>query len=143
MKIRIHVFAFAAAAFAVCAATPAGAQSHQHVRWCNGLDGATPDQQISGCTGMIQSGKSDRKNLAIAYANRAAAYNSKKQYDRAIADCTRAIELDPKYAAGYVNRGNGYARKKQYDRAIADFSQAIKLNPELWQYYYNRGKVYS
>ena len=33
--------------------------------------------------------------LALAYSNRAAAYRNKGDYDRAIADATKAIELDP------------------------------------------------
>ena len=44
--------------------------------------------------------------------------------DRAIADCTEAFRLDPKYAIAYYNRGvvnerkgDGIAAKADYDRA--------------------------
>jgi tetratricopeptide (TPR) repeat protein len=42
---------------------------------------------------------------AIAGVNRGNAYYRKRDYDRAIADYTKAIELDPNYANAYTNRG--------------------------------------
>jgi len=41
--------------------------------------------------------------------------------DKAMADFTTAIRLDPKSDVPYQNRGRAWARKKQYDKAIADF----------------------
>ena len=47
--------------------------------------------------------------------------NSKlQQYDKAITDYNKAIELDPKYAMAYNNRGFAYGKLQQYDKAIAD-----------------------
>lgn len=37
----------------------------------------------------------------IYYANRAAAYSSVKEYDNAIKDAEKAIEIDPAYSKGY------------------------------------------
>jgi tetratricopeptide (TPR) repeat protein len=65
-----------------------------------------------------------------------------KNYDRAIADYTQAIELNPKFAGAYYNRGLAFYYKKNYDRAIADYTQAIQLNPEYSEAYYNRGLAY-
>mgnify|MGYP001595382467 CR=1 FL=1 len=44
-------------------------------------------------------------------------YYNKGDYDRAIADYTRAIELDPKDAITYSNRGIVYYNKGEYDYA--------------------------
>jgi tetratricopeptide (TPR) repeat protein len=63
--------------------------------------------------------------------------------DRAIAEFTQAITLDPKSAAAYNNRGLAYHRKRDLDRAIADFTQAIPLDPKFAVSYYNRGNVYA
>lgn len=49
--------------------------------------------------------------------------------DRAIADYTAAIRLDPKYANAYFNRGNGYNSKNDTARAIADYTEVIRLDP--------------
>jgi tetratricopeptide (TPR) repeat protein len=79
---------------------------------------------------------------AKAYYDRGLAYYDKKDYDRAIAEYTQAIKLDPNYATAYTNRGCVYGGKGDYDRAIADFTQAIKLDPNDAHAYTNRGIVY-
>ena len=40
-----------------------------------------------------------------AYHNRGYFWKNKKEYDKAIKDYTKAIELDPEYAWPYNNRG--------------------------------------
>ena len=57
----------------------------------------------------------------------------------AIADFTRAIEINPRYAAAYNNRGGVELELGNVDRAIADFDQAIKLDPRMARAYLNRG----
>ena len=76
------------------------------------------------------------------YFNRGFAYINKGQYDRAISDYTKAIEIDPKYASIYYNRGIAYDNKGQYDQAISDHTKAIEIDPKLVSAYYNRGVVY-
>jgi tetratricopeptide (TPR) repeat protein len=56
-------------------------------------------------------------------------YWYKGDYDRAIADSTQALRLDPNFANAYSNRGNAYLRKRDYDRAIADYEAALRINP--------------
>jgi len=48
--------------------------------------------------------------------------------DRAIADYSEAIRLDPKHAIAYCNRGDGYRSIYDYGRAIADYDEAIRLD---------------
>lgn len=52
------------------------------------------------------------------------------QYDLAIADFTRALELGPEGKAPYQYRGAAYLEKNQYDQAIVDFSKAIEIDPK-------------
>jgi tetratricopeptide (TPR) repeat protein/predicted small secreted protein len=66
----------------------------------------------------------------------------KAAYDRAIADFTQAIRLDPYSAMAYVERGDAYNAKGDYDRAIADYSRAIGLDPEDAAAYNDRGLAY-
>jgi hypothetical protein len=70
------------------------------------------------------------------------AYENKGDYDRAIADLTRAAELDQNFQAAYYNRGIIYSRKGDYDRAIVDFTWAIKVDPNYASAYYHRGIAY-
>jgi tetratricopeptide (TPR) repeat protein len=77
-----------------------------------------------------------------AYNSRGNAYSDEGDYDRAIADCSRAITLNPNDAAAYNNRGAAYKDKGDCNRAIADYSQAIALNPDYAAAYFNRGIAY-
>ena len=58
------------------------------------------------------------------------AWYTKKEYDKAIADCNKAIRLDPKNGWTYNLRGSAWDAKKEYDKAIADYSEAIRLDPK-------------
>ena len=51
----------------------------------------------------------------------------KGNYDRAIADLTRAIELTPDYALAYELRGKAYQKKGDLDRAKPDLAKAKQL----------------
>jgi len=59
--------------------------------------------------------------------------------DKAIADYTKAIELNPKLAGAYLNRGLTWAQKGELDKAIADYTKAIELNPKFALTYANLG----
>ena len=92
---------------------------------------------IGACFASME--QTQAQNSAVDYYNRGYAWNTKKDYDRAIADFTEAITLAPNYAAAYNNRGYAWSQKKEYDRAIADFDQAIRLDPGNAYAYNNRG----
>lgn len=77
-----------------------------------------------------------------AYNNRGLAYCDKEEYDKAITDYTKAIELNPKLANAYNNRGLVYFIRVEYDRAIGDYNEAIELDPKLAEAYRNRGNAY-
>ncbi len=105
------------------------------------------DTAIRGCTRIIKTrrlyGKPiSQKNLAIIHYNRGIEYANKRDYDLAIADYSKAINLNPAYASAYNNRGNVYKNKLQYDRAIADYNKALKLIPKSASPYGNRGLIF-
>ena len=62
-----------------------------------------------------------------AYISRAAAYIALERYDEAIADCTEAINLDPRLILAYVSRVAAYNAIGEYELAIADSTEAIKI----------------
>ena len=47
---------------------------------------------------------------------------------RAIADYSRAVELDPQHAAAYTTRAIAYDLKGEKEKAVADFKQALVLS---------------
>jgi tetratricopeptide (TPR) repeat protein len=69
-------------------------------------------------------------------------YVHKRQYDQAISDYTKAIEINPRFAMAYRTRGTAYFRKRQYDQAISDYTKAIEINPRYARAYYSRGLAY-
>jgi tetratricopeptide (TPR) repeat protein len=87
---------------------------------------------IAGCAGV------HRQIDAEPYVKRGLAYHEKDQYDKAVADYSKAIEICPRYAGAYRNRGVAYHNKRQYDEAIADYSKAIEINPRYYKAYCNK-----
>ncbi len=66
---------------------------------------------------------------AAGYARRGSAFAARREYPPALADLTRAIELDPTQADYFYERGRAYAADNQADKALEDFGAAIKLKP--------------
>ena len=78
-------------------------------------------------------------NDAMSWHSRGLVYYDLKQYDKAIADFSKAIELKPDYVEALNSRGSVYYDLKQYDKAIADYSKAIELKPDYKAAWYYRG----
>jgi len=93
---------------------------------CTGDDAV---DAIAGCTALIRSNFTTTASIAAARSNRGNAYTKKHLYDQAIADYSKAIEIDPELAIAYGNRGLSYARKRLEDGAIRDFTKVIELSP--------------
>jgi tetratricopeptide (TPR) repeat protein len=66
---------------------------------------------------------------ATALYLRGNAYYEKGDYDRAVADLTESVRLDPGHVDPFYLRGLAYDAKNDHDRAIADFGHALQLKP--------------
>lgn len=104
---------------------------------CNRFD--RPATQVKGCTRYIRSGILDAGELSMAYTNRGVAQAALGKLDKAIADFTEAVRLNPGNALAYYNRGNVRFDRGDMRDAIADFDLAIAGDPEFTLAYYNRG----
>ena len=101
--------------------------------WRKLTGAATLDQHINACTQEIQT---DKETTPLKYAFRGYYYIEKFDYDRAIKDFSRAIELkSDSVAFSYLYRAIAHDRKSEYDRAKQDYDQAVKLDPNVGQYY--------
>jgi tetratricopeptide (TPR) repeat protein len=85
--------------------------------------------KIRGCSAVILSTQETRPNLAVAYNNRAAAYDAKGAHDLAIADATRALEINPDYASAFNERAWAYHGKAEDAKALPDAERAVALSP--------------
>ncbi len=54
----------------------------------------------------------------------------KGQYDKAIGDITRSIELDPSDPRVYSSRGRAYIGNQQGEQAVKDFHKAISMTSD-------------
>ncbi len=69
-------------------------------------------------------------DFGVAYFNRAMVEMDQGRYALALADCDRAIELQPtKYVRAYVARGQIYERLGNTDGARQNYDQAIVIDP--------------
>jgi hypothetical protein len=55
-----------------------------------------PDYAIMACTNLIEGGKLDTRQQAIAYTNRGVAFRNRGGLNRALADLNRAVSSSPR-----------------------------------------------
>ena len=75
--------------------------------------------------------------------NKAKELLNQMQYDQALAEVTKAIQIDPSVADYYTFRGELYRLKSDVTNAVADYSKSIELNPSNGEVYYFRAICYS
>ena len=90
---------------------------------------------------LMLQGAAIARTPAIDYNKRGAAKQIKGDLDSAIADYTRALELNSKSATAYYNRGLAKQAKGDLDGAIVDYTRALQLNPKDVEAYNVRGVV--
>jgi len=83
------------------------------------------------------------KDAVLGFFSLGKTYLGLGNYQQAIEDFDRAIELDPEFAEAYWGRGKTYHGLGNYQRAIEDFNRAIELDPEFAEVYWDRGKTYN
>jgi tetratricopeptide (TPR) repeat protein len=67
---------------------------------------------------------------AFFYKARAALNSDRKDFDRALDDWNKVVEIEPEDPSSYFGRGNILLTGKEWDKAVGDFTQTIKLDPE-------------
>ncbi len=80
---------------------------------------------------------------ARAYNKRGLAYVSTRNYEQAIIDYTKAIELDAHFAEAYNNRSTAHLVMGNFGQAVVDCDRALELAPEFVAAYVNRGIAYT
>ncbi len=78
---------------------------------------------------------------ASVYFFRGNAYNALANPEKALADYSKAVDLQPANDTFHIVRGNLLGRQKKYTEAIADYSTAIQNNTRISEAWLNRGKM--
>lgn len=93
---------------------------------------------------------------SIDYFGRAMDFMTLRDYDHAVADLSRAVDLTPDFTLAYFVRGTANAAlaeaaaendatvsRLQYSQALADFDRVIELSPRMPLAYFNKGVIYA
>ncbi len=84
-----------------------------------------------------------KPDFADCYFYRGQVHHQISQYEKAVADFTQAIKIQPQNIGYYQHRANtNDFWLKRYDEAIADLSEVIKLQPKDSGSYMARGYVF-
>jgi tetratricopeptide (TPR) repeat protein len=117
-----------------------GSPVHSGSKFCNKC-GARLDGNAAESDEDMVEGEGENSE-AEEICERAFGLYMEDDYDEAIAECTRAIELDPDCQDAYTWRGNCYKETGELDKALADLNRAVRLDTGDAFALSWRGKVY-
>jgi len=90
------------------------------------------DTAIASFTRIIEAGSAvEAKNLASAYNLRGMCHDIKEELQLALADYTKAIEIDAKLAEAYGNRAMIYMKLGDVDKAKEDATAARRIDRKV------------
>lgn len=87
------------------------------------------DKAGSACAAVIDNEKTAKADLVKALVARGALYARHDQVDRALADDSRALQLDPALADVFNARGELWLKKGDKPKAVQDFGAALRIDP--------------
>ena len=79
-------------------------------RRCEGVDGSSLQDSIESCTRLIESRRENEQALAIVFYNRGVAHHWSGDDDKAIADLSETIRINPWFADAWRWRGQALAK---------------------------------
>lgn len=82
------------------------------------------------------------QDKAAQHVQQGMTYVKMKDFDNAIIEYTRAIELMPNYAVAYANRGVAYMQQQKLNKASDDLRKAADLAPGDKSVHYNLTALY-
>lgn len=115
------------------------ARAQRHIEIYSG-NGATSLDECAFAA-LDEAIRLDPKNVD-ALRVRGYGYRQKNQYDSALADYGKALEIAPADSRIYFLRSKVYVEQKDYHKALADLSDVIRLEPDDKDAYSERAEVY-
>jgi tetratricopeptide (TPR) repeat protein len=85
------------------------------------------EQALAGINALIERAPL----FAEAYNQRAIMYFRQKKFDRSIADCQKALELNPYHFGAQAGLGQCYVQMRKHRAALKAFRAALRLNPHM------------
>lgn len=113
-------------------------RAEQRLRRLLAGEARSHDEIIEEVTGRDEAGWADAEDLR----DRAQAHAGKKNFDGALADVTRALELEATHAKSFNFRGRLHEAREEYDEAFADYDKAVALAPDDADFHRDRGDIW-
>lgn len=98
--------------------------------------GGKLEDSIRSCSASLEEGTRD---CVVLFTVRGESYRRLGELDRAVADFSAAIDLDPKAVLAWENRGATLLEKGDADGVLRDFDRALALDPANVLAFYDRG----
>jgi tetratricopeptide (TPR) repeat protein len=83
-----------------------------------------------------------RRKKSAPYWRDGNLYYQSKEYEKAIEQFTKGLEIYDDDAYGFALRGRAYYHQGKYEQALPDIDKAIQLNPNEYAFYELRGLIY-
>ncbi len=91
---------------------------------------------------LDENPRASDEHRSAAHGILGAALASKQEREAALANLSRAIELDPRNAAAYYGRARVHAETEQSDKALADLEVYLQLKPHSREALRWRGMIH-
>ena len=97
-----------------------------------------PSSDLLNLLNPLQNGKKE----VVAGTINEGVNTRKLEFEMAMRDYNKVLELDPGFVYAYFNRANIHCVQKDYQSALYDLDKAIELDGDFAEAYFNRGLVY-
>jgi tetratricopeptide (TPR) repeat protein len=105
--------------------------------------GLADEQSLRVCGEAIDHGGLSRHDLIATFVNRGSVSMHRRDYAAALADFSRALDMDPTAGEAWMDRGAIEIAQHRYREGIADTTKGIELGVrEPAKAYYNRAMAY-
>jgi stress-induced-phosphoprotein 1 len=95
---------------------------------------AFADKKYEEAIGHFTKAIEHNPNDHVFYSNRSACYASLEDYDKALEDATKCVNLKPDWARGYARKGLAEFYLGLYDEAEKTYTQGLELEPTNQQF---------
>lgn len=117
-------------------ASELAAAARQALRGPSDVDASADERLVNDLTRAIDAGPE-----SSLFTQRARAHGRLGDHDAALADFTRAIDLDPHDPMPLEGRAETYRQLGDYGKALADLATGTELQPELSWWQFRRAQI--
>jgi tetratricopeptide (TPR) repeat protein len=107
----------------------------------DGFQLRTPQREA--CTALLDTPELTNPKRAEDFVRRSKVYATIEEYDLALADGDKAVQLDPDNIEAYIARGSANWYLERIAAAALDFDRAIRIDENNSDALFGRGLVYS